>query len=179
MSKTPLRDLTAEQLTKRVARAAEHLQNADDELGDLFTLTDAERRSSDGRLREGEATALAAVLDAAERRPSAFDVLGNKDGGTNPAKFETVVLRDQLQRAVTLDGLATALEELARDVRDTQLVLGGDVRRVLLAAYEIAKPLAKHDEAVRSALAPATNFYATPARLAAKTRAERKGSKPE
>ena len=142
MSKTPLRDLTAEQLTKRVERATEHLQNADDELGDLFTLTDAERRSSDGRLREGEATALAAVLDAAERRPSAFDVLGNKDGGTNPAKFETVVLRDQLQRAVTLDGLATALEGLARDVRDTQLVLGGDVRRVLLAAYEIAKPLA-------------------------------------
>lgn len=74
-----------------------------------------------------------------------------------------------------MDGLATAFEELARDVGDTQLVLGGDVCRVLLAAYEIAK----HDAAVRSALAPATNFYATPARLAAKTRAERKGSKPE
>lgn len=179
MSKTPLRDLTAEQLAKRVERATEHLQNAADELGDLFTLTDAERRSSDGRLRDGEHVALSSVLDAADRRPSAFEVLADKDGGTNPAKFETVVLRDQLQRAVTLDELATALEDLARDVRDTQLVLGGGVRRVTLAAYEIAKPLAKHDEVVRSALAVATDFYAAPARLAAKTRAERKGLKPE
>ncbi len=163
----------------RAAVAAKHIQHGEDELEGLITLTEAERRSSDGRLRDGEAEALAAVLDATEKRPGAFDVLADKDGGVDPQAIETARPRDQLQRSLALDGLATQLEALARDVRDTQLVLGGNVRRVLLAAYQLAKSLAKHDPALRSALAPAMDFYAAPAKLAAKTRSERGGSTPE
>jgi hypothetical protein len=44
----------------------------------------------------------------------------------------------------------------------------------VLAAYDLAKPIAKHDSAVQTKLAPALNFYAQPARQAAKTRAAKK-----
>ncbi len=53
-----------------------------------------------------------------------------------------------------------------------RLLLGEAVSRPLLAAYEIAKPLAKLDAGARSKLAPAIDFSAAPAARAAKSPAE-------
>jgi len=161
-------------LKKRIETAIGHVDAIESALPPLIALTDNERRTTDGRLRQGEAKALAAVVDVADSMPTAFTVLADKDGGVDPKRFETDRLRDALARADALDELATSLEELARDVRDSQLALGGDARSVILAAYEIAKPIAKHDDGVRAKLAPALNYYSAPARQAARTRAERR-----
>jgi hypothetical protein len=169
-----LQDMPLDELEKRVEKANALIDQIEAGLPGLVTLTDEERRTGDGGLRTGEAKALGAVLNVAEAYPASFAVLADHDGGVDPGAFETPLLRDQLERSAALDELATALELLARNVRDTQLVFGGRVRSVLLAAYEIAKPLAKHDDKARSKLAPALNFYAAPARRAAKTRAQKR-----
>jgi hypothetical protein len=168
--------LSPAELEKRVQKAIEHLDAIEALFPSLVALTDEERRASDGRFRQGEAKVLQAVLDVADHTPGAFQVLADKDGGKDPKKFETDVLRDALLRSETLDTLANELETLARDVRDTQLALAGRARRIVLAAYEIAKPLAKHDAVVRTKLAGTIDFYSAPARLAAKTRAQRKAT---
>jgi hypothetical protein len=165
-------NLTLRELKDRVKAAVGHL-DAIEELIPFTALTDDERRSA-ARFRRGEEAALKSVLDVADHSPSPFAVLADKDGGQDPKTFETDHLRDTLRRASVLDALATDLEELAREVRDTQLALGGKARSVVLAAYEIAKVLAKHDEIIRAKLAPTIDFYASPARLGAKTRAQRR-----
>jgi hypothetical protein len=169
-----VQDLALDQLAKVLEKATALLDQMEAILPGLVTLTDEERRAGDGRLRAGEADALGCVLKVAEAYPSSFAVLADHDGGVDPATFETALLRDRLARAAAFDELATALEALASNVRDTQVVLGGRVRSVLLAAYEIAKPLAKHDDKARSMLAPIINFYGAPARRAAKTRAQKR-----
>ena len=90
------------------------------------------------------------------------------------AFIEALADTGSVTRAAALDKLATELESLARDVRDSQLALGGTARRAVLAAYEIAKPLAKHDDAIRTKLAGALDFYSAPARQGAKTRAQKR-----
>ena len=167
-------DLSRAEIEKRIAKSIAHLDAIEALLPGLVALTDDERRTSEGRFRTGEPAALAAVLDVADAYPGSFTVLADKDGGKDPKTFETDFLRDALVRTVALDKLATDLEALARDVRDTQLRIGGATRRTMLAAYEIAKPLAKHDDAVRTKLAVALDFYSAPARQGAKTRAEKK-----
>jgi hypothetical protein len=157
------------------AKAAEGHIDRIGELIPLTTLTEDERRATP-KFRHGEADALSCVLDAADEVPASFAVLADKDGGVDAELFETDFLRGTLLRVALLDGLAGNLEDLARDLRDTQLVLGNKARTVVLAAYEIAKVLAKHDEAVRAKLAPAIDFYASPARHAARTRERMKAA---
>src|SRR5262245_10672911 len=174
MSKTEstVANLSLQDLKDRVKRAATNL-DAIEGLIPCTSMTDDERRSA-ARFRHGEAKILKCVLDVADHAPAPFAVLADKDGGEDPKTFETDHLRDTLHRAAILDALATDLEDLARDVRDTQLALGRRARGVVLAAYEIAKVLAKHDEVIRTKLAPAIDFYASPARQGAKTRARRR-----
>jgi hypothetical protein len=172
--KKKIQEQTAAELEATLGRAQKALEGAAEELPGLMTLTLEERKASDGRFRDGEPRALEAVLDVAEAYPGSFAVLADRDGGVDPTVFETARLRDSLRSAELLGRFADALEALARDVRDTQLLLGEAVRRPLLAAYEIAKPLAKLDAGARSKLAPAIDFYAAPAARAAKSRAAKK-----
>lgn len=136
----------------------------------LVTLTEDERRHSDGKTRAGEADALSSVADAADLRPQYFAPLAAKDGGTDPKQFETDLLRDHLVRRKILAELLTASEGLTTPISDTVLSLGEHVRPVLLAAYQIAKPLAAQDDALRTKLAPALDFYGRIGRRAAQTR---------
>jgi hypothetical protein len=159
-----------------VSNAEEEISQIEASFPPFIAITDEDRLSIAGRFRTGEATALESVLDVADAAPSSFSVLADKDGGKDPKVFETAFLRDGLRRSALLDKLATDLEALARDVRDTQLVLGSRVRDVVLAAYEIAKPLAKHDDVIRAKLAPTLNFYGAPARQGAKTRAQKRAA---
>ena len=139
----------------------------------LVTMTDDDRRHSDGKLRDGEADALASVLDVADRYPQYFTVLADKDGGVDPRTFETALLRDHIARRKIFAALADTADALATPLTDTVLTLGEQVRPVLLAAYQIAKPIAGADDKVRSALAPALDFYGRIGRRSAETRTKK------
>jgi len=167
-----LGQINATELTRRAAKALAGVDEITSTLPPLFALTTQERRTSNGRLRDGEEEALLAVLDVADHVPEAFRALGADGGGLN--HHETGRLRDALKRGLALDELVAALEELTRMLRDSQLVLSGDARRSVLAAYPIAKAIATHDDVARTKLAPALNYYAAPARLAARRRRDRK-----
>jgi hypothetical protein len=158
--KKVLSEQSSAEISKTVATAKTALAQVRESLPGLVTYRVEDRRTSVGRFREGEAAALEPVLDIAEAYPGAFTVLADADNGTDAATFETALLRERLQATGALADLAEILETLARDVRDTQLALGEAVRGPVLAAYEIARVLAKHDPKVKSTLARTLDFYA-------------------
>lgn len=151
---------SAPELRLTVDQALQKIAEMRTSMGRLVSLTREDRSANNGRFRDGEAAALEGPLDVAEEFPGAFAVLANADGGSDPAVFETALLRDKLRATGMLVQLADALASLSRDVRDTQIQLGADVRGPVLAAYEIAKGQARHDPRVKSALAKTIDFYA-------------------
>lgn len=161
---------------KNVAAALEALDTLDTLLPGLVTLTDDERRHSGGRFRAGEAEALSSVIDVAEAKPHLFEGLANADNGKDPARFETELLRDHLQRAAALQPLATKLEGLSHRLNDSLLHLGEETKPVMLQAYGLAKPQSALDATIRSAMAKAIDFFGSIGRASAATR-KKKGAK--
>lgn len=161
---------SAEELKVTVSEALGLVSALEGHLGELSTLTKPERQSTMGRFRNGEALALTCVLDVAEAHPGAFSVLAESDGGEDPGTFETALLRDRLFATDALGALSDALDGLARRVSDTQLAMGATVHGPVLAAYEIAKVLSKHNTKARSKLAPALDFYGVGAKRKTKTK---------
>lgn len=166
--------LPLDELRARVAKVTALIEEATALLPGLLELTDAARKDSVGRFRKGEAQALLAVLDLADAKPALFESLADKDHGNDPASFETGLLRDRLERIALLQPLAEASDELIDGVQDTVLFLGETTKPVMLAAYEIAKPQAKHDPKIRSKMAPALDYYGKIAATGAATRRRNK-----
>jgi hypothetical protein len=158
--KKDLLDQTSAELKATVDEAMTAVAAIKAGLGATVSLTKEDRKGSLGRFRDGEPDALEGALDVAEANPAAFKGLASSDGGNDPAVFETELLRDRLRAASLLGALATEFESVARNIRDTQLQLGAEVRGPVLAAYEIAKVLARHDPKAKSTLAKAIDFYA-------------------
>lgn len=163
-------------LRKRAARAQQLIAQASALLPGLLELTSEARKHSVGRYRKGEADALLSVLDLADAKPALFESLADKDKGDDPQKFETDLLRDRLSRAAALAPIIDELDGLSEGISDTALFLSEQTKPVMLAAYEIAKPQAKHSSKIRSTVAPALNFYGKIAQTGLATR--RKGKKP-
>ena len=157
--KTDLLEQSSAELKATVETALTRLAATREELGDMLSLTKEDRKSQ-SRFRKGEPEALEVVLDVVVANPTPFKALGKSDGGVDPATFEVEFLRDRLHAASLLGKLADAFEDVARDIRDTQLQIGAGVRGPMLAAYEIAKLLARHDAKTKSLLAKAIDFYA-------------------
>jgi hypothetical protein len=164
-------ELSLEELRQRAARAKEIIDELKVLFPDLRHYTEDERRYSQGRLRDGEAEMLGHVLDIIEYAPHYFASLADQDEGHDPARLETSLLRDRLERRMIMGQLTDALEPLTREVGDTALYYGDLVRPVLLSAYRIAKPISKSDVRVANRLAKVVDFYTGPARAAAQTRA--------
>ena len=160
MANKDLLNQTSTELKATVDDALAAVRAIKEGLGETVSLTKEDRKNSQGRFRDGEPAALESVLDVAQANPAVFNVLASSDGGSDPNVFEVALLRDRLRAASLLGELAKACEELARNARDTQLQLGADVRGPVLAAYEIAKVLARHDPKAKSQLAKAIDFYA-------------------
>ena len=158
--KNDLLNQSAAELRLTVEQALGAVADIRASLGALVTLTKEDRRATNGNFRKDEAEALEGPLDVADAIPGAFAVLAGADGGNDSNVFETTLLRDKLRATGMLVQLADALESLSRDVRDTQLQLGADVRGPVLAAYEIAKGQARHNPRAKSALAKTIDFYA-------------------
>lgn len=135
----------------------------------LASYTEEDRRTSTGKFRSGESAAIGSILDTVDLTPAHFAVLGDDDSGKDPDRFETELLRDRLARRDLLARVVAELDPLYTDLSDTVLNLGELTRVPALAAYEIAKPLAKRNQAIRNKLAAALAFYA---------RFGRRGSKP-
>ena len=162
--------MSTAELARRVNKVEALLAEIRAQLPGLVTMTEEERRHCDGRLRDGESDAFAAVLATADADPQYFESLADKDGGVDPETFETDFLRDRLARRETLAGVASAVGAMQTQLSDTVLWLGGEVRPVLLVAYRIAKSISTTDAKVRARLAPAIDFFAKIARRSAATR---------
>ena len=157
--KKDLLEQTSAELKATVDHALAAMRAIKEGLGETVSLTKEDRKAV-GRFRDGEPEALEGVLDVAAANPAPFGVLASSDGGNDPSAFEIDLLRDRLRAAALLGVLANELEGVARDIRDTQLQLGADVRGPVLAAYEIAKLQARHDPKTKSLLAKTIDFYA-------------------
>jgi hypothetical protein len=165
-------------LEQRVTEAKALFQQIEGLLPGLVELTALDRRHSSGRFREGEAQVLETVLDLADERPALFQTLANSDHGDDPNTFEVAALRGRLRRAQLLSSLLTDAESAMEGISDTVLYLGDRTRPVLLAAYEIAKPHARHDTAIRTSLARLIDFYSRLVRVNRRPRAAATQSEP-
>lgn len=168
-------DMSAEQLQKNATRAMALLGELESLLPGLVLFTKEERGSTDGRIRgPEEENALRAVLAVMQRAPGAFEVLADKDDGRDPTRVETDLLAARLDRRAVLVGVAERATSIAQRLEDTVLDQGERSKPLLLSAYGIARSLAQHDDAIRSQLAPALDYYGAIGRKAARTRAENK-----
>lgn len=163
-------DLSQEALALRVAKISAKLDEIDALLEDAVELTDEQRAIASRMRGPEEESALSSVLDYAEANSGAFVGLAPKDGGNDPMKFETELLRRRLAVAGMLGKLAGRFDSTRLAVSDSALHATTLARPVVLAAYEIAKPLAKHDTLHGQKLNAALNYYGGIARASVKTR---------
>jgi len=167
-------DMPIADLKKNVAKVIQLLDEIEKLLPGLAILTEDDRKHSDGKLRAGEATALASVLDVAEHAPHYFMSLADKDGGRDPKKFETEYLRDQLERREILNALLEQIGQFSSPLTDTVLLLGERTRPVLLMAYRLSKSIAETDKTIRARLSRAIDFYGRIGKRGADTRAAKR-----
>ncbi|MFO0662239.1 MAG: hypothetical protein U0165_20775 [Polyangiaceae bacterium] len=152
----------------KVGELEQLASSVDQALQGFVSLTDEERVHTRGRFLSGESQALWAILSVAKFHPEAFRVLADKDNGDDPSIFETDLLAERLEMRNALASISNLFASASQRIADTVLHLGEQTKPVLLTAYDIAKPLAKHDREVRDLLSPALSFYARPNRKGAK-----------
>jgi hypothetical protein len=169
--------ITPKELEQRVTSFITLIESEfEKKFGTLIELTEEARQASDGKFKDREGEALSGVLNLAEDRSYAglFVTMANQDKGVNPTLFETKIVRDRLQRYLTLAKIKRSIDPKMRLLSDTLLYIGELSLPVLRAAYQLAKPHAQIDPIVRGYLAAAINLYQLPALKAAKTRAAKK-----
>jgi hypothetical protein len=126
---------------------------------ELTTLSEEDRRHSLGRYREGETEALRSVIKAIESDVSDFKSLADADEGHDPNTVETGLISARLDKRDSLARVATRIARFSQSVADTELEMGELSRLFLLAAYRIARGVARTDKKVRAIIAPALSFY--------------------
>jgi hypothetical protein len=152
---------TIDDFAARVAKAREGLAAIRALLPDLRRLNPEARKTSIGRLRDGEDAIIESVLDMVDESPAVFQSLASRDNGVDPAAVETAPSRDDLAQRAALQPFADDLVLLAEDVSDTLLDLGARPRTFSIAAYAIGQANAPHDARVKRGLARAERFYAS------------------
>ena len=165
------------QACQYVSQATATVAQLQQNLPGLVTLPEAERKVTGGRLRDGEAQALLTVLNECDARPDLIGSLADMDNGVDPTKFETGLLRSRIELAMALGPLSASLTQLASNLDDTVLYLNDLAKPPTLEAYAILKAVAKTDLSVKTAIAPAVDFYATIAKTAAATRKKNAAAK--
>ena len=158
------------QATASVAAAAAAVAQAQSHLAGLVALPEAQRKVIGGRFRDGEPQVLLAVLAECAARPELVASLADEDNGVDPNTFETTLLSSRIQLAMLLAPLSATLTEFASNLNDTVLYLNELTRPPTLEAYAILKAVSKTDLSVKTAIAPALDFYANIAKVAAATR---------
>lgn len=158
---TTWEDMPLDEFEKRAAKvkqgAIDLAALTDKELPGLRTMT-AEQRAHAPKLRQGEHPMLAKVLDVADLRPALFTSIADQDEGMDPAKFETRLLRDRIEKHRIFGEITAELQPLAGHVSDSALYLSGQFREAVSAAYRIAKTHAMTDKGINDLLAPVIDF---------------------
>ena len=167
-------DLDTKTLAERIKKIEQHLDAIDEILSDAVELDDETRKKSLRLQGDDEAKGLAGVIAFAEKRPEIFKALASEDEGSDPAVFETTLLRTRLANADLLTKLGARFEKTSGPIADSALYVTTLVKRPALAAYEIAKPFQPRDREYGKLLNDAVNFYHERAALGAKTRKAKK-----
>ncbi|HND13047.1 MAG TPA: hypothetical protein PKI49_07690 [Pseudomonadota bacterium] len=152
-------DLPLAELTQRVEKAMSLLAEAQALLPGLRTLTEDDRRHSGGKFRTGESEVLHRVLDAIRAQPAYFASLSDEDDGNDPTQLEVDLIADRLARRDLLSQLQAKFAAVEQPLSDSVLHLGEQTRGVLLAAYRIARTVARTDRKLRDQIAPVIDFY--------------------
>ncbi|HEY2746902.1 MAG TPA: hypothetical protein VGL86_19905 [Polyangia bacterium] len=160
--------ISPEKLKKAVADATTHLDKAAEALTFLVSLTSEQRQHSNGKLKDGEDKAIAAIVETLSRQPAPFASL----------KVDPNQVTQLLQRRAVLAPLAEQATQLADDLTDTLLHIGEAIRGPVSSAYHVASALAPHDDAIAASLQPARQFYQATGRAAARTRKANKVHPP-
>lgn len=170
-----VQEMSKEELARGIEKASALLEQIEEALPGLLSLTREDRKNTDGRIRgEGEPAALRSIVGAMAARPEVFAGLAARDGGKDPKKFETAPLAAGLEKAIMLHEFSERFAPVAESVSDTALLLGERVKPTLLAGYQIAKNLVDDDEELRSKLREALDYWAELGRKSARARAAQK-----
>jgi hypothetical protein len=166
---TSVFDMPLVELDSRVLQAGKLMAEVLALFPGLIVMPEAERKVSNGRLRNGEGGAYLTILTIMEAFPALFEGLADLDQGVDPTHVETPLMRDRIQRAEILARLDAVADKLG-GVSDTVLHLRSLVREPMSEAYGIAKSMAKTNQKLKSMLAPVLDFYAALAKAAAAAR---------
>ena len=128
----------------------------------------------------GEASVLREVLAAAEKHPGLLAAHADSDGGVDPERFETELLRAWIDLhdafADGLERVEPSYAALSTLMGDTAKFYGARARRPTLRVYGDLAKLAEHNAALRNDLQEATAYYGAIGRKAARTRKKTKGT---
>ena len=170
---TSIADIDQKALADRYDKIDALLDRVDEVMADAVELT-ADDRAHAARLRSGEEVALTGVLDYADARPEFFTTLADKDNGKDPSTFETKLLRQRIGAAAILQKIVDRLEKTRLPISDSALYVTTLAKAPVLAAYEIAKVHARHDDVHGKKLNAAINLYSSIAKAGAATRKSKK-----
>lgn len=177
---------TAQQAKGKIAEALKAIEAAKTAVGQALVAIEAvgvalnavDRLESGGKLRVGEASVLGVVLTAAERHPALVAGHADSDGGVDPTRFETELLREWLDLHVlfakAIDDIKVKSDAIAQLLGDTAKFYGARVRKPTLRVYADLSQLAEHNAALRKELADAIAYYGAIGRKGARTRAKNK-----
>ena len=130
----------------------------------LAALTGDERLHSNGRLRDGEDSAVVTILDTVDGHPAHFQALAGHDHGVDDAVVETAPARAALARRRLLAPIVAELVAIGARVSDDVLASGASAKDVSGPAYAIIRANAKLDKKLRASASPALDFYAQAAK---------------
>jgi hypothetical protein len=136
-----------------------------------------DRQRSQGRFGLEESEGMRGVVDAMEAEPAVFASLADRDGGNDPKRLETELLRDRLDQHDAYLELAADTESFARALNDRALEIGALVAPPLRAGYEIAKPVSKNNPVIRRKIAKMLDYHGGNAAAAAAARKANRSSK--
>ncbi len=152
-------DMPLAELERRVDKVESLLIEAQSLLPGLRTMTEDDRRHTNGKLRSGESAIFLNILAAIRAQPSYFASLADEDEGEDPNSLEVELIADRLSRRDLLARVQSKISTVEQPLADSVLHLGEQTRTVLLAAYRIARTLARSDRKLRDLIAPVIDYY--------------------
>ena len=186
ISDKPIDQLTKAEIDERKALTLHHLEEIRKLWPGLRHMTEEDRKQSPGKVLSVFAGPLGLLFAAltpkkGEEQPAiakAFDVLGEKDGGSDPERFEVELLDARLHRVQAEQEIVDALEGFSRHMADDILDAGEKVMGPGLLALQMARTVAEANPAHASLLAPVLDAFRSLTKQARKAREQKRADKP-
>jgi hypothetical protein len=160
--------ISEEKLKKAIETALARLDESEAALPFRTSLTSVQRQHTSGKWKNGEDTAIDAVIATVQNHGAAFAGLG----------MDARHVRDLAARRALIQPIAARAQQLAESLNDTVLSLGEAIKDAISPAYHFGAALAQHDPAVANDLQPAQQFYQNIGRSAARARKAKHAQPP-